>query len=161
MTGATGRRDVAAVAAGALRLASGASFLVAPKGAHKLWAGPADFGSTVSLLLRSIGYRDALIGGAAAGGAGRPTAGWFLASAGADTADLVGGLTNHAQMTRSNGVAATPALWSDCLGCSSPPRCHSLTYGGTPRSSQSIEGRVAAELWVGPVFPSWTEERLA
>ncbi|HEY5783430.1 MAG TPA: hypothetical protein VIT65_01520, partial [Microlunatus sp.] len=58
MTGATGRsRDVAAVAAGALRLASGVSFLVAPKGAHKLWAGSEDFGPTVSLLLRSMGYR--------------------------------------------------------------------------------------------------------
>ena len=103
MTGATGRsRDVAAVAAGALRLASGVSFLVAPKGAHKLWAGSEDFGPTVSLLLRSMGYRDALIGGLLlqAGLRGRPTAGWFLASAGADTADLVGGLTNHAQMTR-------------------------------------------------------------
>ena len=63
---------------------------------------PEDFGPTVSLLLRSMGYRDALIGGLLlqAGLRGRPTAGWFLASAGADTADLVGGLTNHAQMTR-------------------------------------------------------------
>lgn len=54
MTGATGRsRDVVAVAAGALRLASGVSFLVVPKPAHKLWAGSQDFGPTVSLLCRN------------------------------------------------------------------------------------------------------------
>jgi hypothetical protein len=53
------------------------------------------------LLLRSMGYRDALIGGllVTAAVTGRPTRGWFLASAGADLADLVGGLAVHDRMT--------------------------------------------------------------
>ena len=107
MSGATvGSTDLLAVAAGALRLASGVSFLAAPEPAHKLWAGSQDFGPTVSLLLRSMGYRDALIGGLLlyAGLSRRPTAGWFLASAGADLADLLGGLANHAQMTREQST---------------------------------------------------------
>ena len=96
------RPDAAAVIAGSIRLASGVSFLVAPEAANRLWGGdPDDVGPTTSLLLRSMGYRDALIGGLllAAGITGRPTAGWFLASAGADAADLVGGLANHDRLT--------------------------------------------------------------
>jgi hypothetical protein len=96
---------------GALRLASGASFLVAPEAANKLWGGdPTDVGPTASLLLRSMGYRDALVGGmllrAGLKGDGS-AAGWFLASAGADLADLVGGLANHDRLSpeaRKKGI---------------------------------------------------------
>src|SRR6478735_1683308 len=88
--------DVLAMVAGAGRLASGVSFLVVPEAAHRVWGGPGDAEPTTNLLLRSMGYRDALIGGLLlqAGVRRRPTAGWFLASAGADAADLVGGLAN-------------------------------------------------------------------
>jgi hypothetical protein len=51
-----------------------------------------------------MGYRDALIGGLLlwSGLRGAPsTAGWFLASGGADAADLIGGLANHERMTDS------------------------------------------------------------
>jgi hypothetical protein len=50
-----------------------------------------------------MGYRDALIGGMLlrAGLRGDPsTAGWFLASGGADAADLLGGLANHHRLPR-------------------------------------------------------------
>jgi len=94
--------DRFAVVVGALRMASGVSFLVAPEAANKLWGDDAEPDTTTSLLLRSMGYRDALVGGLllASGLRGRPTAGWFLASAGADAADLLGGLANHHRMTR-------------------------------------------------------------
>jgi len=95
--------DRLAVAAGAIRLASGVSFLVAPEAANRLWGDRAEPDATASLLLRSMGYRDALVGGLllAAGLRGsRTTAGWFLASAGADAADLAGGLANHHRMSR-------------------------------------------------------------
>jgi Domain of unknown function (DUF4267) len=99
----TGRRaNRLAVIAGTIRLASGVSFLVSPEAANKLWGDTEDQGPTASLLLRSMGYRDALIGGlllwSGLRGAGS-TAGWFLASAGADAADLVGGLANQDRMT--------------------------------------------------------------
>jgi hypothetical protein len=47
--------------------------------------------------------RDALIGGplATASLRGRGTRGWFLASGGADAADLLGGLSVHSEMKRS------------------------------------------------------------
>ncbi|HEY5013709.1 MAG TPA: DUF4267 domain-containing protein [Acidimicrobiia bacterium] len=99
----TGRRmNGMAVAAGAIRLASGLSFLVAPEAANRLWGDAQDSGPTASLLLRSMGYRDALIGGlllrsGLRGDASVP--GWFLASAGADAADLLGGAANHGRMT--------------------------------------------------------------
>jgi hypothetical protein len=35
---------------------------------------------------------------------GRDTRGWFLASGGADASDLLGGMTTHQQMTRSQQV---------------------------------------------------------
>ena len=99
----TGRRmNRLAVVAGAIRLASGVSFLVAPEAANRLWGDAEDSGPTASLLLRSMGYRDALVGGLLlwSGLRGAPTvAGWFLASAGADAADLIGGLANHDRMT--------------------------------------------------------------
>ncbi len=96
-------RDPLAAVAGSIRLTSGLSFLVAPEAANRLWGDQDDPGPTGRLLLRSMGYRDALIGGLllAAGWRGAPsTAGWFLASAGADAADLVGGLANRQDMTR-------------------------------------------------------------
>jgi len=99
--------DRLAVAAGAIRLASGVSFLVAPEAANRLWGDRAEPDATASLLLRSMGYRDALVGGLllAAGLRGsRTTAGWFLASAGADAADLLGGIANHDRMTRDQQV---------------------------------------------------------
>jgi hypothetical protein len=89
------RIDAVPVAVGALRLASGVSFLVSPDKANRLWGDTAQPSPTARLLLRSMGYRDALIGGLMAHAAlrGRDTRGWFLASAGADAADLVGGLS--------------------------------------------------------------------
>jgi hypothetical protein len=96
-------RDGAALVAGGIRLASGVSFLVAPERANRLWGDKGEAAPTTRLLLRSMGYRDALIGGLLVSAAvtGRPTRGWFLASAGADAADLVGGLSVHHDMTRS------------------------------------------------------------
>lgn len=95
---------------GGLRMASGLSFLVAPEAANKLWGGdPDDVGPTASLLLRSMGYRDALVGGLLlrAGLRGGDTAPWFLASAGADLADLIGGIANHDRLSddaRKKGI---------------------------------------------------------
>jgi hypothetical protein len=90
-----------AVVVGALRLASGVSFLVSPQKANRLWGDTQQESPTTLLLLRSMGYRDALVGGLlmSAGLRGRPTRGWYLASAGADLADLVGGLAVHDRMT--------------------------------------------------------------
>jgi uncharacterized protein YjeT (DUF2065 family) len=98
----TKRVDWLAVAAGTIRLASGVSFLVAPEAANRLWGDSEDSGPTASLLLRSMGYRDALIGGLLLrSGLSRDDAatGWFLASAGADAADLLGGIANHGRMS--------------------------------------------------------------
>lgn len=95
------RANRLAVVAGTIRLASGVSFLVAPEAANRLWGDDEDSGPTASLLLRSMGYRDALVGGLLlwSGLRGSPTvAGWFLASAGADAADFVGGLANAERM---------------------------------------------------------------
>jgi hypothetical protein len=91
-----------AVLAGSIRMASGLSFLIAPDAANRLWGDAEDTGPTASLLLRSMGYRDALIGGLLLRSGLRgdaKVAGWFLASAGADAADLLGGLANHERMT--------------------------------------------------------------
>jgi uncharacterized protein YjeT (DUF2065 family) len=98
----TKRVDWLAVAAGTIRLASGVSFLVAPEAANRLWGDREDSGPTASLLLRSMGYRDALIGGLLLrSGLSHDEAatGWFLASAGADAADLLGGIANHDRMS--------------------------------------------------------------
>lgn len=106
-----GRPNRSAIVVGALRLASGVSFLVAPEPANRLWGGnPDDVGPTASLLLRSMGYRDALVGGMLVRTGWRgdgSEAGWFLASAGADLADLVGGIANHDRMSeeaRKKGI---------------------------------------------------------
>ena len=99
--------DGMAVAVGTIRLASGLSFLVAPEAANRVWGDTEDTGPTASLLLRSMGYRDALIGGLLLTSGlrgGRATAGWFLASAGADGADLVGGFANHGRMSTKQKV---------------------------------------------------------
>ena len=95
--------DRAALAVGTIRLASGISFLVDPLGANRLWGDPDKPSPTAQLLLRSMGYRDALIGGLLAASAlrGSNTRGWFLASAGADAADLVGGMSVHHEMKRT------------------------------------------------------------
>lgn len=92
--------DRAALVAGSIRLASGMSFLIDPVKSNKLWGDPDDQTATAQLLLRSMGYRDALIGGllAAAALRGKNTRGWFLASGGADAADLIGGLSVHDQL---------------------------------------------------------------
>src|SRR6478735_6606104 len=101
------RADLMAVTAGSIRLASGLSFLVAPEAANRLWGDSEDSGPTASLLLRSMGYRDALIGGLLlrSGLRGdRMVVGWFLASAGADAADLLGGVANHGRMSTQQRV---------------------------------------------------------
>jgi hypothetical protein len=54
-----------------------------------------------------MGYRDALIGGALfiAGVRSHPSvSSWFLASAGADTADLIGGLAVRDELSRRDHV---------------------------------------------------------
>jgi hypothetical protein len=95
--------DRAALAAGSIRLASGISFLVDPRRADRAWGTKNEATGQAKLLLRSMGYRDALIGGllVAAGLRGRDTRGWFLASGGADAADLWGGLSVHDELSQS------------------------------------------------------------
>jgi hypothetical protein len=95
--------DRAALAAGSIRFASGISFLVDPIRADRLWGTREEAVGQTKLLLHSMGYRDALIGGLliAAALRGRNTRGWFLASGGADAADLLGGLRVHDELTRS------------------------------------------------------------
>ncbi len=95
--------DRAALVAGSIRLASGVHFLVDPLGANRLWGTPDEPEAQARLLLRSMGYRDALIGTLLlmAGLRGKNTRGWFLASAGADAADLLGGISVHDDLTRS------------------------------------------------------------
>jgi hypothetical protein len=98
--------DRAALAAGGIRLASGVSFLVDPLRANRWWGQPDDPGPSARLLLRSMGYRDALIGGLLITAAlrGRDTRGWFLASGGADAADLLGGMSVHSDLARGQQV---------------------------------------------------------
>ena len=95
--------DRAALAVGGIRLASGISFLVDPLRANRLWGDLDEPAPTAQLLLRSMGYRDALIGGLLMSAAIRRknTRGWFLASGGADAADLLGGMSVHQDMKRS------------------------------------------------------------
>jgi hypothetical protein len=90
-----------AVGVGGLRLASGISFLVAPEAADRLWGGEPDDSPKAGLLLHSMGFRDALVGGLLlrAGWRGDDTAGWFLASGGADAADLLGGSRHHGDLS--------------------------------------------------------------
>ncbi|HEU5151141.1 MAG TPA: DUF4267 domain-containing protein [Iamia sp.] len=113
-------RDLLAVGAGAIRLASGVSFLVSPEAANRLWADERTEDPTAALLLRSMGYRDALVGGMLlrAGLRGDATVpGWFLASAGADLADLAGGLANHDRLSaRSRTVGIYGAAAGVAIG---------------------------------------------
>lgn len=117
------RRNRLAIAAGALRCASGVSFLVSPAAANRFWGDKEEPAVTTSLLLRSMGYRDALVGGLllrAGVRGGADTAQWFLASAGADAADLLGGIANHARMTpsqRRRGLGgAVIGMWLGVFG---------------------------------------------
>jgi len=98
--------DLVPVAVGGLRLASGVSFLVDPVKANRMWGDREQPSPTAALLLRSMGYRDALIGGlmVAAAVRGKDTRGWFVASGGADAADLLGGLSVHDQLPRRQQV---------------------------------------------------------
>lgn len=95
--------DRAALLAGSVRLTSGIWFLVDPLSADRFWGTPVEPDAQARLLLRSMGYRDALIGAllATAGLRGKNTRGWFLASAGADASDLLGGMSVHDELTRS------------------------------------------------------------
>ena len=95
--------DRAGLAVGSLRLASGIAFLVDPVRANRFWGDPDEPSPTAAVLLRSMGYRDTLIGGLLAVAAlqGRDTRGWFLASGGADAADLLGGISVHHDMKLS------------------------------------------------------------
>ncbi len=96
--------DIAALLAGSIRFASGIQFLVDPLRANRMWGEtePPEHPSHF-LLLHSMGYRDALIGGLLASAAlrGRDTRGWFLASGGADAADFIGGLKRHSELSTS------------------------------------------------------------
>jgi hypothetical protein len=98
--------DRAALAAGSIRFASGISFLVDPTRADRLWGTREEAVGQTKLLLHSMGYRDALIGGLLIATAlrGRDTRGWFLASGGADAADLLGGMSVHHEMKRSQRI---------------------------------------------------------
>jgi hypothetical protein len=115
-----GKRDPLAVVAGSIRLASGVSFLVSPKTASRVWGSDPDDNPTASLLLRSMGYRDALVGAmllrsGLRGDANTP--GWFLASAGADLSDLVGGIANHDRLpARSRTVGLGGAVVGIAVG---------------------------------------------
>ena len=122
-------RDGVAVMAGAIRLASGVSFLVAPKAASTLWGSDPEDNPTASLLLRSMGYRDALVGAMLLRSGLRndsATPGWFLASAGADLADLVGGLANHDRLPeRSRTVGLGGAAVGIAIGVAGALRARS------------------------------------
>ena len=101
------QRDRLAVIVGSIRLASGVSFLVSPKAASRIWGSDPEDNPTASLLLRSMGYRDALVGGMLLRSGMRgdaQTPGWFLASAGADLADLVGGIANHDRLPAQSRI---------------------------------------------------------
>jgi uncharacterized protein DUF4267 len=130
---AENRRDHLAVTAGAIRLASGVSFLVAPKAASALWGSDPEDNPTASLLLRSMGYRDALVGAMLlrAGLTNDPTTpGWFMASAGADLADLVGGIANHDRLDeRSRTVGLSGAVVGIAIGVAGALRARARTRG--------------------------------
>src|SRR3982750_1866489 len=98
----SGSVDKAALVAGTIRLASGISFLVDPVRANRWWGDKEEPVTTTRLLLRSMGYRDALIGGLLVHAAlrRRDTRRWFPASGGADASDLLGGMGGDDQVTR-------------------------------------------------------------
>jgi hypothetical protein len=96
-----------------------------------VWGSDPDDNPTASLLLRSMGYRDALVGGMLlrAGLTGSPTtAGWFLASGGADLADLIGGIANHDRLPdRSRTVGLGGAVVGIAVGVLGALRARHLT----------------------------------
>jgi hypothetical protein len=110
--------DRAGLVAGSIRLASGIQFLVDPVRANRLWGDRDEPTPTARLLLRSMGYRDALIGGLLATAAlrGKNTRGWFLASAGADASDLLGGLSVHDELKRSQLIGLGGAVIGIAVG---------------------------------------------
>ena len=124
--------DRTALVVGSLRFASGVSFLVSPERANKLWGDSEPPVPTTALLLRSMGYRDALVGGLLMSAAlrGKDTRGWFLASGGADASDLLGGLSVHDQMTTRQRlvglggavVGIGVGLWGATRGGGAAPR---------------------------------------
>ena len=122
-------RDPLAVIVGSIRLASGVSFLVSPQAASRVWGSDPDDNPTASLLLRSMGYRDALVGAMLLRSGMRgddQTAGWFLASAGADLADLVGGVANHERLpARSRTVGLGGAVVGIAVGLLGAARARS------------------------------------
>ena len=124
--------DRFALFAGSVRLASGVSFLVDPLRANRFWGDPDEPTPTAQLLLRSMGYRDALIGGLllASGLRGKNSRGWFLASAGADASDLLGGLSVHDELTRSQQLIG---LGGAVLGVSVG------LWGAARRTSRPVE----------------------
>ena len=96
-----------ALVAGSIRAVSGLSFLVAPERAQRVWSSRPAVDPTARLLLRSMGYRDALVGAGLITAALRdPDAvpRWFLASAGADLADLIGGLAVRDELSERDHV---------------------------------------------------------
>lgn len=114
-----------AVAAGCVRLASGVSFLVAPAAANRLWgADDVDDSPTAAVLLRSMGYRDALIGAGLLRAGWRGSArGWFLASAGADAADLLGQWAVYARLSdRARRIGVGGAVTGVALGLAGAAR---------------------------------------
>jgi hypothetical protein len=129
--------DRAALAVGSIRLASGISFLVDPLRANRLWGDPDKPSATAQLLLRSMGYRDALIGGLLAASAlrGSTTRGWFLASAGADAADLLGGVSVHHEMKRSQRLIG---LGGAIVGVGTG------LWGATRRTTQAVKTPASA-----------------
>src|SRR4051812_50180468 len=118
--------DRMAVSAGTIRLASGLSFLIAPEAANRLWGDREDSGPTASLLLRSMGYRDALIGGLLLTSGVRgdgSSARWFLASAGgAPPAPAVAAPPPHPPRTAQPAPRPPPAP--------APPRPAAAGRGG-------------------------------
>ena len=110
--------DRAALIAGSIRLASGVQFLVDPLRANRLWGDPDEPSPTARLLLRSMGYRDALIGGLllTSGLRGKSTRGWFLASAGADASDLLGGMSVRDELKRSHLIGLGGAVLGIGIG---------------------------------------------
>ncbi len=108
----------AALIAGSIPLASGVQFLVDPLRANRLWGDPDEPSPTARLLLRSMGYRDALIGGLllTSGLRGKNTRGWFLASAGADASDLLGGMSVRDELKRSHLIGLGGAVLGIGIG---------------------------------------------
>ena len=130
--------DRAALVAGSIRMASGVQFLVDPLRANRLWGDPDTPSPTARLLLRSMGYRDALIGALllTSGLRGKNTRGWFLASAGADASDLLGGMSVRDELKRSHLIGLGGAVLGIGIGLWGAAR-PSATPGQRPALSTS------------------------